>query len=318
MKLFPPEEFDRKDIEEGIDFIKTYHSNKSKKIIMPEEELNKNLYFKAKLVKLRLEVPQEHYSVDYQKHLEESSFYLPLPSRPSVDQLFSRYKSEYYPDVPHDQEVTENLIRDRKEISKLVQRMIPDDPLGKFFEFIEELKKEGVVPARKSNLGLSSTNIDSEIEGEFNHKIKTNESLTKVKLFFDVKGLEWKNILLEIVSNSELKVKVKDRKARRFTYSQLGLNDSRKGDMPNRIWKFIETFAKQNGHIPYDDLKFRSREKDEKRVSELRKLLKQWTSLNSNPITFSKKNGYQSEFKIRDSKPYPFLDLPLVEENMID
>ena len=146
MELFPPEIVHRQDIKEGIEFLNTYHSNKCKKKIMPKEELNKNLHFKAKLVKLRLEVPQEYYKIDYQKHLEEFSFYIPLPSRPSVDQLFSRYKSEYYQEVPYDQEITESLIRDRKEIDKLVQRMIPDDPLGKFFKFVKELKKDVTIP----------------------------------------------------------------------------------------------------------------------------------------------------------------------------
>ena len=201
MELFPPEEFDRKDIEEGIDFIKTYHSNKSKKIIMPEEELNKNLYFKAKLVKLRLEVPQEHYSVDYQKHLEESSFYLPLPSRPSVDQLFSRYKSEYYPDVPYDQEMTESLIRDRKEIDKLVQRMIPDDPLAKFFEFIEKLKKKGEI----STLTDESEGSEKSVRDvSVHHELGAAENIIKKQNMVIRKLRKKEKYLLRELNNEEL------------------------------------------------------------------------------------------------------------------
>ena len=189
---------------------------------------------------------------------------------------------------------------------------------------IEELEMEGIVPKRKSNLRQPSKNIYSEIEGESDLKGKTYGRLNSIKLFFDVEGLEWKDISLKLVSNSELLIKLKDEKAKRFNYSELGLNDKRKGDMPNRIWGIIQVFAKYKGQIHYDELRFKShseldgknRKYIEKSVSELRIFLKNLTGINDDPFNpFNKKIGYQTKFRIRDDRPYQYLDSLSIDES---
>ena len=291
---------------------------------MPKKKLIKNLHRRAVLVKIKLEVPQEYYRVDYQKQLEQFRSHTGLPSRPSVDELVSRYEYDIYNNPFESPDWRERLDKEREEIDKLVQRMIPDDPMGKFLKFIEELEMDGIVPKRKSNLGLSSKNIDSEIEGKSDLKGKTYGRLSRIKLFFDVEGLEWKDISLKLVSNSELIIKVKDEKAKRFNYSELGLNNIRNGNKPIRIWGTIKIISVLDGQISYDELRFKShseldgknRKYIEKSVSELRKFLKNLTGINDDPFNpFNKKIGYQTKFRIRDDRPYQYLDSLSIDES---
>ena len=223
MELFPPQEFDRKDIKAGIDFLKVYHSNKRKNPIMPIKELIKTLNRKSALVRLKLEVPQEKYNVDYQKQLEEFKSHTGLPIRPSVDELISRYNYGYesYQDVMENQDWDESLTKERKEIDKLVERMIPDDPLGKFFEFIEELKKDGKVSTIPDE---SEGSEKSDKDTAVHHELGAAHNVIKAQRTIISKLRKKEKFLLRDLSDGQLKEILYETKKRngKPNYTKMG------------------------------------------------------------------------------------------------
>jgi len=111
---------------------------------------------------------------------------------------------------------------------------------------------------------------------------------------------KWEEVTISRVSKDAVLIKAGSFSGR-YTFSELGLKDHRKGDMPNRIWGLLMDLAENGGHIPYEKLTLDVRKKIEKSISDLRQLLKTLTGLSEDPIyRFSKKQGYLTKFLIRD------------------
>ncbi len=112
----------------------------------------------------------------------------------------------------------------------------------------------------------------------------------------------WKDIVIEIIDNETLSIKTGKNKASRLHCSKIGFMN-KKTSLPNLQWRMLESLAKYKGLIPYKEWEFRARKHIEKQVSELRKTLKSYFKIDSDPIPFKKKIGYQTAFTLRDKRP---------------
>lgn len=212
--LFPPAEFSRQDIKDGIEFLKIFHVNKYKKSIIDKKELYKDSKRAAAFTRLKIEVPQKYYEVDFQKQIEGFKSYTGLPPRPSVEQLASIYGYDKYPTSQEDLDWEERIFRDQKEIDKLVQRMIPDDPLAKFFEFVKELKKDVTIPIKTAK----STNSYTP-----DQYIQVNRQLSLVQDKYKVVQRKLRS-KLGFMSNEEFRTIIYDTKKKngKPNYSKMG------------------------------------------------------------------------------------------------
>ncbi len=125
--------------------------------------------------------------------------------------------------------------------------------------------------------------------------------------------IEWSNITIELVSEDSILVKAPDFKTKRFNYTDLGMRDGRKGDLPNQLWDMIKYLAMNNGILPTDEISFRSRGKIEKTIQRLRSHFRTVFGIEGMPINrYSKKHGYVTQFNIKDCRPTsynkPFLE----------
>jgi len=151
----------------------------------------------------------------------------------------------------------------------------------------------------KETLFADTTNTKSDSPG------KSNSLGSLKKLFSSKSKLNWENIRIELLSDSVISFKTinSKKKSMRFHYTELGMSDKRKSDMPNRLWTALIGLIEYDGIIPYSALKFEKRSKIEKTISDLRNKLKEITGLKKNPILFNKTDGYTVQFKVKDNRP---------------
>jgi len=117
----------------------------------------------------------------------------------------------------------------------------------------------------------------------------------------------WKDIVIEIIDNDTLTIKEGIEKAVRVNCSDIGLMNKTKSQ-PNSQWDLLMLLAEKQGLIPYREWNFKNRKIIEKQISELRKRLKSYFKIDSDPIPFKRtsikqKIGYQTEFTLRDKRP---------------
>ncbi|NQU83369.1 MAG: hypothetical protein HQ536_01530 [Parcubacteria group bacterium] len=112
----------------------------------------------------------------------------------------------------------------------------------------------------------------------------------------------WNDIVIEIIDNETLSIKTGENKASRVNCSEIGFMN-KTTSLPNLQWRMLESLAKYKGLIPYREWNFRERKQIEKQISELRKILKSHFKIDSDPIPFKKKIGYETVFILRDKRP---------------
>lgn len=122
------------------------------------------------------------------------------------------------------------------------------------------------------------------------------------KELFQLEKIAWKDIRFEIMSDDSVRIVIPNRKySERFTYSEFGFKDRRKGDLPNKLWGLLILLSENNGLL--NDLSFLTRGKLEKDISRLRGHLKFMMGKSDNPIIFNKRDtSYQTVFLIRDKR----------------
>jgi hypothetical protein len=69
-------------------------------------------------------------------------------------------------------------------------------------------------------------------------------------------GTHWKDIKITLISNDTVRIKTPDW-GKRFTYSELGLSDKRKGDKQTMLWELLKLFAQNNGFISSNNTEYR-------------------------------------------------------------
>ena len=122
-------------------------------------------------------------------------------------------------------------------------------------------------------------------------------------IFREYHNIKWSDLTIELVSDSAIRVSAPDYKTKRFNYTELGMRDGSKGDLPDRLWEMLKEFAMNNGQIIPNSIKFINRSRVEKRTSDLRGLLRIIFGLSNSPILrYHKRKGYITQFIIRDCR----------------
>jgi hypothetical protein len=117
-------------------------------------------------------------------------------------------------------------------------------------------------------------------------------------------NLCWEEITIIFYQNDAVKIKAQDIEGK-YTFSELGFKDGRKGDAPNSGWNLLrEGFAAHHGQITWeksisDDI----RKNLTKSVSEITKPLKQFFGLSESPMhRYRPDRGYKLKLDIRDHR----------------
>lgn len=127
--------------------------------------------------------------------------------------------------------------------------------------------------------------------------IRTDQPLAK---FPTSSGLQWRDVTITFVSNDSIRVAAKG-VSKRFTFSEIGFKDGRKGDLPNALWDFLHLLARMEGTFSWADKGRRPTNATAKNVSKLRKKLKSLMGLDDDPfLPYSKSGGYRCKFTLRD------------------
>jgi hypothetical protein len=120
------------------------------------------------------------------------------------------------------------------------------------------------------------------------------------------RAAKWEDI--EICFLSEYRVQIRNgTNTESGNYDELGFADRRakRGDpKPNQAWVTLRAMAEQNGIIQDGTKMGATWPKVEKRIQEIRKVLRKHFSITADPIPFVKGIGYQAVFKISCSPAY--------------
>ena len=113
-------------------------------------------------------------------------------------------------------------------------------------------------------------------------------------------GTRWEDVSIEIMSKDSIRVKV-GKITKRYSAFDIGFTDHRRGDMLNKQWNLLETFAVNDGILNWDDTKGLKRP-TQKRIETLNKLFRLLFGIDSNPIRPYKKGvGWVARCHISDS-----------------
>jgi hypothetical protein len=112
----------------------------------------------------------------------------------------------------------------------------------------------------------------------------------------DPSAASWQAI--EIFFLSDERVQICDgQQVETCNYGELGFTDSRTGK-PNQAWVTLRALAEEGGIIRDGAKTCSDWKKVEKRMQEIRKVLKQRFRISTDPLPFIEGNGYQARFKI--------------------
>jgi len=178
----------------------------------------------------------------------------------------------------------------------------------------DERKIYQTIKKNPKDISFPSNEIDRIINSSNQKQIKEkNSSSNKSKEIKHLKAKNWSQVTIELVSDDSILVKAPDFKTKRFNYTDLGMRDDRRGDMPNQLWDMVERLAVNNGKISVDEISLRERSKIEKTIQRMRTHFKTLFGIEGMPINrYSKKHGYVTQFNIKDCRPtsynQPFLE----------
>jgi hypothetical protein len=111
-------------------------------------------------------------------------------------------------------------------------------------------------------------------------------------------GATWEAIEVSFLSDHRVQIR-NGTNAETLNYGELGFADRRaKQGKPNRAWVTLRVMAEQNGIIR-DGAKMNAEwSRVEKRIQEIRKVLRGHFGIAADPIPFVEGTGYQTRFKI--------------------
>ena len=178
---------------------------------------------------------------------------------------------------------------------------------NRYQEKLEKIKNKFSQKEKSSVLKVNLNGKQSELRVGEDGKFYSSKSASLKTLRENISGilnLKWRDIKIELMTDSVIRFKIIEsgKKAIRINYTDMGMNDNRKTDMPDRLWIMLEDLIDNDGKTSKEQMKFLNRSKTEKTISQLRKKLKEVTGLKDNPILFNKTEGYTVQFKVEDSR----------------
>jgi len=113
---------------------------------------------------------------------------------------------------------------------------------------------------------------------------------------------KWEGIDITFTSEERVQVRIGQELAT-YNYSELGFEDSRSGK-PNRAWALLMDLAESRGALNRKDSTEKNWPQVEKRIQEVRKILRERFGLNDNPLSYVRDVGYCARFKIRRGESF--------------
>lgn len=105
----------------------------------------------------------------------------------------------------------------------------------------------------------------------------------------------WEQVEITFTSEERVRIKIGEHIETR-NYNDFGFEDGRTGK-PNRAWSAFRILAEQNG-IVRDAFAGNKWPSIEKRMQELRRILRETFNAEGDPLPFVKGIGYRARFKI--------------------
>ena len=150
----------------------------------------------------------------------------------------------------------------------------------------------------QTDSGDDSTELDTS---------KPNSIESLKEMFSKKPNMAWNDLKIELMSESVISFKIinSEIKGLRFSYTDLGMSDKRKTDLPNKMWEILIELIECDGQTSENHMTFQNRSGTEKTISRLRGKLKEITGIEGNPILFIKypyPKRYETQFKVKDNR----------------
>ncbi|RKX18568.1 MAG: hypothetical protein DRP35_09050, partial [Candidatus Zixiibacteriota bacterium] len=157
-----------------------------------------------------------------------------------------------------------------------------------------QIKKNADIIARKE------VKQNSLLQMILNQSGKNNKNHPLSHQFPIPEDTQWNDIFIEIFSKDSAKIKVNG-KVLTFTAIDMGFRDRRKGDLPNKQWDLLVSFAESDGVLNWNSPNpKRAAQKD---IQTLKRILCTFFQLTEPPIhRYNPQTGYVTKFKLKDSR----------------
>ena len=121
-------------------------------------------------------------------------------------------------------------------------------------------------------------------------------SITRIELPL---GIEWDKIEIVFPSEFQFQIVVDGKSYRVLTPAEIGLEDRRTGN-PSKAWAYLRLLAQHDGYLPGAQMGKSGQKTDRKAVQQLRRLLKQVFSLDTDPFwPYVQAQGYRTRFTVK-------------------
>lgn len=108
----------------------------------------------------------------------------------------------------------------------------------------------------------------------------------------------WQGIEILFISDHRLQIKVNGKSMETLNFTEFGFADGRT-HIPNKAWELLLVLAEQRGTIRDGKVVGEPWSKVEKRIQDIRRVLRVYFGLSDDPIPFVEGTGYQTLFKIK-------------------
>jgi hypothetical protein len=112
----------------------------------------------------------------------------------------------------------------------------------------------------------------------------------------------WESIEIVFLSDERVRI-LNGANIENCNYGELGFADGRT-EKPNQAWVTLRVLARTDGVIPDTARTGGDWPKVEKRIQEIRRVLRQHFHIAADPVPFIEGTGYQARFKIRCSPSF--------------
>ena len=195
-------------------------------------------------------------------------------------------------------ELQQGIIEDQQRRESLLEHR-PEDKAS-----IERFEKQ--IEIRQSRLSALKDELASseQVETEVTPTDQVDEPRRTNSQFPNPEGLEWNEVSIEFVSNTDVKIRAREISAD-YHFSEMGFKD-RRTSKPNKRWLTLKLCAQHNGQIDWDTLGSVANPTNLKSVVyRLRKDLKVFFGIQADPFfPYRERTAYTLRFSsIKDSTP---------------
>ena len=175
-------------------------------------------------------------------------------------------------------------------------------------QWLEEYKCESHFTIQHQCQPLDQNQVD-ELISDLDQYLDKGYSSSERNPFRYMADLEWRDITITFVNEESIRVSAKNER-RNYNYTEMNFADKRKGDRPDSLWGLMRGMARIGGRIPTNApglLDMKNRGKTEKQIQTIRKRLKEFFNITTNPIKVNKGRSvefkYEIQFVLQDSRP---------------